>query len=377
MRNIYLIIIISLLHFSNNNKKFIEYKFSNITLKINGNGTKNIFTSTREYFSSYPNMIYINGIKQPTITYSYNLNETDNFIELIWNKTINNCYWMFFKCEDITEINLSKFDTSKVTNMYAMFYGCSSLYSLDLFNFNTSNVEDMGSMFNGCSSLSSLNLSNFDTSKVTYMGSMFKYCSSLSSLNLSNFDTSKVTYMGSMFAGCNKLIYFNLKNFIENESLSVYGILDCISDYIVICLNENTTKIKSQIVWKSNVILNCSYDYNENRINTDIINTYRIKTNNSIIHSIDNCSNISLNEQLWIKCNKDYYEIENDNCSSSGYIKCYKDPIWYYLDENIYKKCFYTCKECEINGNNITHNCSKCNDNYPYEIKKIIILIVI
>ena len=56
MRNIYLIIIISLLHFSNNNKKFIEYKFSNITLKINGNGTKNIFTSTREYFSSYPNI---------------------------------------------------------------------------------------------------------------------------------------------------------------------------------------------------------------------------------------------------------------------------------------------------------------------------------
>ena len=34
-----------------------------------------------------------------------------------------------------------------------------------------------------------------------------------------------------------------------------------------------------------------------------------------------------------------------------------------------YKKCFDTCKECKINGNNITHNCIKCNDNYSYEIK--------
>ena len=39
-------------------------------------------------------------------------------------------------------------------------------------------------------------------------------------------------------------------------------------------------------------------------------------------------------------------------------------PIGYYLDNNIYKKCYYTCKECELGGDNITHNCSICNDNY-------------
>ena len=88
MRNIYLIIIISLLQLSNN-------LYSNITLKINGTGTKNVLS---EDFSSnnYPNMIYINGIKQSNITYSYNLNETNNFIELIWNNSINNCSYIFF-----------------------------------------------------------------------------------------------------------------------------------------------------------------------------------------------------------------------------------------------------------------------------------------
>ena len=101
MRNIYLIIIISLLQLSNN-------LYSNITLKINGIGTKNVLGYD---FSSnnYPNMIYINGIKQPNITYNYNLNETNNFIELIWNNTINTCYHMFYECSDITEINLSSF----------------------------------------------------------------------------------------------------------------------------------------------------------------------------------------------------------------------------------------------------------------------------
>ena len=47
----------------------------------------------------------------------------------------------------------------------------------------------MGYMFSGCSQLSSLNLSNFDTSKVTDMGYMFSGCWQLSSLNLSSFNT--------------------------------------------------------------------------------------------------------------------------------------------------------------------------------------------
>jgi len=80
-------------------------------------------------------------------------------------QTINNCYWMFFKCEDITEINLSKFDTSKVTDMTMMFYSCSSLSSLGVTNFNTKKVKHMDLMFNNCSSLTYIELSSFNTSE--------------------------------------------------------------------------------------------------------------------------------------------------------------------------------------------------------------------
>ena len=47
-------------------------------------------------------------------------------------------------------------------------------------------------MFGYCKSITEINLSNFDTSKVTYMNNMFFKCTSLTSLDLSNFDTSKV-----------------------------------------------------------------------------------------------------------------------------------------------------------------------------------------
>ena len=54
-------------------------------------------------------------------------------------------------------------------------------------------------MFEDMHNLTTLNLSNFDTSKVTDMHSMFEDMSNLATLDLSNFDTSKVTNMGDMF----------------------------------------------------------------------------------------------------------------------------------------------------------------------------------
>ena len=101
---------------------------------------------------------------------------------------------------NILEIDLSGFDTSKVTNMQAMFYGMSKLTILNLSNFDTSQVTDMGWMFSNMSSLTTLDLSNFDTSQVTNMYGMFGDMFNLTTLNLSNFDTSKVKNMGYIFS---------------------------------------------------------------------------------------------------------------------------------------------------------------------------------
>ena len=70
-------------------------------------------------------------------------------------------------------------------------------------------MSSMSGLFSGCSSLNSLEVSKWNTSKVTSMGSysdgMFEGCSSLKSLDLSKCDTSNVVFMNYVFSGCTNL----------------------------------------------------------------------------------------------------------------------------------------------------------------------------
>lgn len=124
---------------------------------------------------------------------------------------VTNMEWMFLSC-DIYELNLSSFDTSKVTNMRSMFSGYKNSAPLNLSNFDTSNVTNMSSMFSNYSSSAPLDLKNFDTSNVTNMRSMF-YQFQGSTLDLSSFNTSNVTDMSSMFREYDSSYSLDLSNF--------------------------------------------------------------------------------------------------------------------------------------------------------------------
>jgi len=96
---------------SYNNKFLFESKFSNITLKIKGTGEKYVLSNsdsgTYSFNKSYyPNMIYINGNQNFTITNKYYFDRDYNYVDLIWNNTIDNCERMFYQCSNITEIDL-------------------------------------------------------------------------------------------------------------------------------------------------------------------------------------------------------------------------------------------------------------------------------
>ena len=211
---IFIFILIITLSIQKITDNLIQYRYSNITLKVRGNGTKKIFSSDIRFKSTYyPDKIYINEVLKSPVKYSYYLNPEVNNIKLIWNNRVNSCYLMFYKCSDIIEVDLSEFDSSEVTSMGCMFEGCSSLISLNLSSLNTSKVDNMGTMFKGCESLISLNLSNFDTSNVIYLDNMFNGCSKLTSLNLSNFNNSKTITMKDMFRDCSKLKTLCLDNF--------------------------------------------------------------------------------------------------------------------------------------------------------------------
>ncbi len=146
----------------------------------------------------------------------------------------------------LATLDVSKFNTEKVTNMSCMFQGCSALTSLDLKNFNTSNVETMESMFDKCKSLTSLNLSNFNTEKVTNMSCMFRGCSALPELNLSNFNTSNVTTMSYMFNGCTLLPKLNLSNFNTNNVTTMLSMFQGCSALPELDLsNFNTSNVET------------------------------------------------------------------------------------------------------------------------------------
>ena len=149
--------------------------------------------------------------------------ETITGLEYLNTANVTNMYRMFYECNKLSSLDLSKFNTEKVTNMEEMFYSCQNLSSLDLSNFNTEKVTDMRGMFYGCQKLSSLDLSKFNTEKVTNMSGMFAGCQKLSSLDLSKFNTKEVKHMNSMFESCSALSSLDLSNFNTEKVTNMSG----------------------------------------------------------------------------------------------------------------------------------------------------------
>ena len=90
--------------------------------------------------------------------------------KLIFKNQITNLNGLFEKVTQLYSINIINLDTSKVIDMSYMFNNCKKLKEIKgINNFNTNNVTKMNSMFQACNELSYLDLSNFNTSKVNDM----------------------------------------------------------------------------------------------------------------------------------------------------------------------------------------------------------------
>ena len=127
--------------------------------------------------------------------------------------SVTNLKAMFRGCESLTELDLSGSNSENVKDMKEMFYGCKALSKLDLTSFKTGQVTTMENMFCDCSTLETLDVSSFNTENVTTMLGMFNNCSSLRSLNLPGFNTANVTQMSSMFIKCSSLRSLDLSSF--------------------------------------------------------------------------------------------------------------------------------------------------------------------
>ena len=98
----------------------------------------------------------------------------------------------------------------------------------------------MNNIFYYCGKLKELNLSSFQTDKVTSMNSMFYGCEFLEDLNISSFRVNQSCSMKDMFRKCKSLIYLDLSQFIiPHDNKIVSGIFNE-------CSEELKNKMRTQ-----------------------------------------------------------------------------------------------------------------------------------
>ena len=99
--------------------------------------------------------------------------------------------------------DLSKWDVHNVKTMEHMFHYCEN-FNCDLSKWNVSNVTNMKYMFRNCSKFDS-DLSKWDVSNVTNMKYMFQNCENFKAKDLDKWNVSNVKNMEYMFDNCMKL----------------------------------------------------------------------------------------------------------------------------------------------------------------------------
>jgi surface protein len=135
---------------------------------------------------------------------------------------------VFYGCSNLTELNVSNWDTSNVTNFNLFANGCTNLQSLDVSNWDTSNVTNFPGFALGCTNLQSLDVSNWDTSNVTNFTGFANNCTNLQSLDVSNWDTSNVTNFTQFALGCTNLQSLDVSNWdTSNVTSFIAFVLGC------------------------------------------------------------------------------------------------------------------------------------------------------
>ena len=288
--------------------------YSLINLVVKGSGLQQLLFSEFPY---EPYEVFVKGIpKDNTCKKSCVLEDEINYISLLFNEEINTTENMFLELTNITEIDLSRFDSSNVRNMsmmfsdctnlekitfgntntslvqdmYKLFKSCSKLTSIDLFNLDTSSVINMRGMFLNCISLTSINVSRFNTSNAIDMRSVFYGCSEITSIDISNFDTSKVTTISTMFYNTTKLKYINFGN-INTSSLVDMSYLFASSKSLTSMdiSNFDTSKVEDM----SNMFSECS---NLRSVNFGNINTTSIKNLMGLFYYCHSLTSVDLSK---------------------------------------------------------------------------------
>ena len=316
---------------------------------------------------------------------------------------------MFSDCKNLELLYFRNISTISLGTMYHMFYNCSSLKYLDIFSL----VEDGQSyyeMFEGSSYNFTFcvkedeNIPNiFEELK---KGDTNRDCSSScygEGINRTSVPNKKLCcplfeYNDTCYEKCpprtnnsrgdgiceifNCTYYYNYKQdgCLESDKIpDGYYLNDTELKTIDKC-HENCKTCKGKATELTTNCLLCNeslpYIYFGNCYNScengNYIDSEGISRCKCHVKNCKECSEESLELDFCLSCNNEegFYEKENETIFNSSFVKCYKDPEEYYLDQNllIYKHCYHTCKSCNQHGNKENHNCLSCNEENKFPI---------
>ena len=155
---------------------------------------------------------------------------------------------MFYYCHALEDLNFLIFDTSNVTLIGDLFYKCTSLKELNIYNADKYYDEkEIKIIQDSYPLLAELNISNFNTSKVTDMSFLFDSCYSLKKFHIINFDTSKVKEMNRIFFDCKELIDVNLSKFVMNPGISAFKAFSGCSEQMIAKIKDRFDYTGEQI----------------------------------------------------------------------------------------------------------------------------------
>ena len=363
-------------------KCFLGFGINNITIKFNS-----LLNSCARMFQHMHNVLEIDlsELDCSFVTSMTRMFENCTNLQKINFGNINTSIvetmdYCFHECKLLSSIDLSKFNTSSVTNMSKLFCNCNSIKSIDVSKFNTSKVEDMFDLFAYCYKLISLNLTNFDTSNVKNMQGIFYSCYSIKYLDLSHFDVSKAINLKVIIKHCINLKYLDISNFNISSIASLSNTFYNCTNLTILKLDNLEINEGNKTIFFEHIPLNIKYCSNENNIINYLLEINRTSNNCSDICFKKNIKIVDDNNNCVESCNEtdskyEYGNICYTKCPygypsliNNEYICLNELPENFYLDENenIYKECFITCKNCYGKGNKLNHNCIECKPGFIF-----------
>lgn len=152
---------------------------------------------------------------------------TDRINDMIKYLDTSACtnFTLMFANNETPELDLSNFNTSKGANFYGMFIGMPNVTRIDMSNFDFSKItvsHGLQALFEGCTNLREIVFPSNSISTPSSFNSICANNSSLENFSLGNFGITRTSFtMESGFAGCSNLRTVDLSNLFITGSISI------------------------------------------------------------------------------------------------------------------------------------------------------------